>query len=81
VWIQTDRSPQRCLEDDVTAHSGVHVESVLEGVVPINCGLDEVGGPGPLVQGYRCVAQCVSRLVRRGSCIKKNFFFLKFILN
>ncbi len=76
-----DMSPQRCLEDDVTTHSGVHVEGVLEAVVLINGGLDEVGGPGTLVQGYRCVAQCVSRLICCGSCIKTHFICEKFILN
>jgi hypothetical protein len=66
--------PQQCLEDDVTTHSGVHVEGVLEAVVLINGVLDEVGGPGTLVQGHRCVAQCVARLVCRGSCIKNTFY-------
>ncbi len=67
-------SPQRCLEDDVTTHSGVHVEGVLEAAILINGVLDKVGGPGTLVQGYRCVAQCVARLVCRGSYIKTHLF-------
>ncbi len=74
-------SPQHCLEDDVTTHGGVHVEGVLEAAILINGILDEVGGPGPLVQGYRCVAQRVARLVCCGSYIETHFICESAFLN